>query len=177
MSGQARNGYAILSHIRLSLSKRCRFMLKPVFFGQFEDLKGNLWGSSTALGQKRKIKSPYRVEDEAELPKSPHYQITSSKTHAGPEDACESCADSATTVNVHRLAAYWPPWLTEYLNWKQWGWAMPNPFCSRLSVIKHVERIYYDEKIKRTSTNTVQRNISTVWLYPINNLALYQPRP
>ena len=35
------------------------------------------------------------------------------KTHAGPDDPCESCADSAATVNVHRLAAYRPPWLTE----------------------------------------------------------------
>ena len=30
-------------------------------------------------------------------------KITSSKTPAGLENACESCADSAATVNVHRL--------------------------------------------------------------------------
>ena len=65
------------------------------------------------LGQKSRIKPPYRVEDEAVLPESPHHKITSSKTPAGSEDACESCADSAATVHVHRLAAYRPPWLTE----------------------------------------------------------------
>ena len=63
--------------------------------------------------KKSRIKPPYRVEDGAILPESLHHKITYSKTHAGPDDPCESCADSAATVNVHRLAAYWPPWLTE----------------------------------------------------------------
>ena len=42
------------------------------------------------------------MEDEAVLTEYTHHKITSSKTHAGPEDACESCADFAATVNVPR---------------------------------------------------------------------------
>lgn len=53
------------------------------------------------LGQKSRINPPYTMEDEAILPESPHHKTTSSKTPAGPENACESCADSAATVKMY----------------------------------------------------------------------------
>lgn len=55
-----------------------------------------------------RIKPPYRVEDKAILPESFYHKITYSKTHLSPNDPCKSCADSAATVNVNRLAEYWP---------------------------------------------------------------------
>ena len=95
--------WKMLSHPPFA-QKAAQFKLKPGLLGQFEDLKGE------PMGQKSRIKPPYKVKDEAILPESLHHKITSSKTHAGPDDPC---ADSAAIVNVHRLATYRPPWLTE----------------------------------------------------------------
>lgn len=65
------------------------------------------------LGQKRRIKPSYKVEDEAILLESLHHKIRYSKTYICLDDLYKSCADFTITVNVYRIAAYWPPWLTK----------------------------------------------------------------
>ena len=102
----------MLSHPPFA-QKAAQFKLKTTLLGQFEDFKGKPMRLWHGIGTKSRTKLQCRVGDEAVLPESPHHKITSSKTPAGPKIACESRADSAAIVNMNRLAAYRPPWLTE----------------------------------------------------------------
>lgn len=53
------------------------------------------------------------MEDEVILLESLSYKIIYLKRYAGPDEPCKNYTDAATTINIYRLAAYRPAWLTK----------------------------------------------------------------
>ena len=98
----------MLSHPPFA-QKAAQFMMKTGGLGQFEDLQGATYEAQWALARYwvEKAELSRRIGWNTRLySKSSPQEITSSKTHAGPEDA----RDCKCTV---QYTAYRPSWLTE----------------------------------------------------------------